>query len=280
MFPDGPQFGGAPANFACSVAALADEADVYVVSAVGRDELGTRAIELLRSRGVKTDFISVLEQPTGQVLVNLDSSGQATYEFASNTAWDNLHWSDELADLAARADAVCFGTLGQRSDMSRDTINRFVRATPTDCLRILDVNFRPPFWDTDTLIRSLDAANILKLNDAELPILKEVMGWSGSDDALLDHLQKQFALQLVALTRGSDGARLSSATQGNSNVRGEPVAVVNTVGAGDAYTATLTIGLLRDLPLVKVNAWANRVAAFVCTQPGATAEFPTALRQP
>ena len=114
MFPDGAEFGGAPANFACSVANLGDgQMDSYVVGAVGRDDLGTRALELLRERGVRTDCVAVVDEPTGQVLVHLDSAGQPTYEIATDTAWDNIPWSDELAALAANRTAGAAELLGE-----------------------------------------------------------------------------------------------------------------------------------------------------------------------
>jgi fructokinase len=275
MFPDGAQFGGAPANFACSVANLGDgQVDSYIVGAVGRDDLGTRALELLRERGVRTDCVAVVDQPTGQVLVHLDSTGQPTYEIATDTAWDNVPWSDELAAIAAKADAVCFGTLGQRSAVSRGAIERFVSATRPECLRILDVNLRPPFLDEETLRRSLRLSNVLKLNDAELPKIGASVGASGSEADVIAALHEDYKLRIVALTRGANGARLSSDDGEVSEVLGEKVTVRNTVGAGDSYTAAMTIGLLRGMQLEAINSWANRVAAYVCTQSGAAPRLP------
>jgi fructokinase len=280
MFPDGPQFGGAPANFASSVAELGgSDVQVHIISAVGRDELGRRAVEILRSHGVGTDFVCEVDQPTGQVLVHLDPAGQASYEFAANTAWDNVPWSDGLLQLAARADVVCFGTLGQRSSVSRETIREFVRRARPECLRILDINLRPPFWDEQIVSASLELANIVKINDTELAILAEILGWKQPDAELIDHLLNKYALRLVALTRGADGAAIRSSSGEQSDLPGQSVTVVNTVGAGDAYTAALAIGALGGLPLEKINAWANRIAAFVCTQPGAAPHLPDNLRQ-
>ena len=120
VFPDGAHFGGAPANFACSAAELrGDEIDVYIAGSVGHDNLGRRAIELLQAHGVNTSCVSSVDRPTGQVVVKLDEAGGASFEIAPDTAWDAVAWSDELQHLAARADAVCFGTLGQRSEVSR-----------------------------------------------------------------------------------------------------------------------------------------------------------------
>jgi len=281
VFPDGPRFGGAPANFGCSVAELArDRIDVYAAGAVGTDGLGRSAIEVLRGHGVDTDCVAIVDRPTGQVLVKLDAAGRASYEFAADTAWDNLAWSDGLEQLAARADAVCFSTLGQRSEISRQTIQRFVQATPAACLRVLDINLRPPFWNDEILFQSLHLANVLKLNDAELSILADMLRWSDADFELLQRLVDRFSLQLVALTRGASGAILLSESGEQSDLPGQPTIVVDTVGAGDAFAAVLVIGLLSGHPLAKINAWGNRVAAFVCSQPGATPHIPHYLRQP
>lgn len=281
VFPDGPRFGGAPGNFACNVAELARGGiDVYAAGAVGGDDLGRRAIEVLRGHGVDTGCVAIVDRPTGQVLVKLDAAGRASYEFAADAAWDNLAWSDGLEQLAARADAVCFSTVGQRSEISRQTIQRFVQATPAACLRVLDINLRPPFWNDEILFQSLHLANVLKLNDAELSILADLLRWSGADLKLLQRLVDRFSLQLVALTRGAAGATLLSKSGEQSDLPGQPTIVVDTVGAGDSFTAVLVIGLLSGHPLAKINAWGNRVAAFVSSQPGATPHIPHYLRQP
>ena len=177
VFPDGPRFGGAPANFACSAAELArDRIDVYTAGGVGADDLGGRAIEALHAHGVDTSCVAMVDCPTGQVLVELDAAGGASYAFAANAAWDDFAWSEELQKLAARADAVCFSTLGQRSGLSRQTVQRFLRATPAKCLRVLDINLRPPFWNEAVVLQSLQLANVLKVNDAELSVLADVLG--------------------------------------------------------------------------------------------------------
>ena len=281
LFPEGPRFGGAPANFACSVAELArNRIDVCMAGGVGADDLGWRAIEALHLHGVDTSCVAVVDRPTGQARVELDAAGRASYEFAADAAWDNLGWSDGLEQLAARADAVCFSTLGQRSEVARQTIQRFVLGTPAKCLRVLDINLRPPFWNEEIVLQSLQLANALKLNDAELSVLADVLGWRGGDHELLQQLVDRFSLRLVALTRGSAGALLLSESGERSDLPGHPTVVVDTVGAGDSFAAALVVGLLSGLPLATINAWGNRVAAFVSSQPGATPRFPDYLQRP
>jgi fructokinase len=278
VFPDGPKFGGAPANFACTTAELArDRMDVYIVGAVGNDDLGHKAIELLRSHGVNTTCVSQVAYPTGQVNVTLDNAGKPTFEIAENTAWDNLAWSDELAQLAARADAICFGTLAQRSPTSRETIRRFIQSTRPECLRVLDINLRPPFWSVRDVLASLTLANVLKLNDTELPAIAEMMGWDATKVDL--HMLALFHdLQVIALTRGADGAMLINADGERSDLPAQPTKIIDTVGAGDAFTAALAIGLLEGLTLEQINTWGNQVAAYACSQPGGTPYFPMNMR--
>ncbi len=277
VFPDGPRFGGAPSNFACSTAELAqDTADVFMVSSVGKDDLGQRAFESLQGHGVHATCVQIAEQQTGQVLVELDAVGVASYRFAENAAWDNLTWNDALERRTHDCHAVCFGTLGQRSASSRNVIQDFVRATSEDTFRILDVNLRAPFIDDEVILQSLALANVLKLNDEELSRLARLCRVDGTDVEILRQLAEQFQLQCVALTRGPDGAII---LQGDdvSDMAGVPVDVVDTVGAGDAFTAAMTLGLLAGRSSEHINQSAIAAASYVCSQSGATPKFPPSL---
>lgn len=281
VFPDGARFGGAPANFACSAAGLAaDSANVCMVSAVGTDELGRRAVQEIADHGVDPTYVARLDRQTGRVDVQVDDAGHASYEFAADTAWDQLDWSAELHDLAARTDVVCFGTLGQRSEQSRKAIRSFVAATPETCLRIFDVNLRPPFWDDDVIRRSLLFSNALKCNEDELPVLARIFDLAGSDRDMLTQLAQRFRLRLVALTRGGDGSLLVTESGEVSDLPGIETQVVDTVGAGDSFTAALALGFLNRLPLATTHVWASKVAAFVCSQAGATPVIPPELHMP
>ena len=279
VYPDAAHFGGAPANFACHAASLGAES--LMVSAVGSDDFGDRALSALRERGVAGGHVSRdARHATGRVLVTLNTASQASYEFAADTAWDHLAWSDDLAVLAARCDAVCFGTLGQRSPVSRETIRRFIEATPRTALRVFDVNLRQRFYDAPTLQASLQMASALKLNDEELPIVAELCGIHATTPReMLIELMSRHDLRLAALTRGPRGSLLLAGSEENE-CPAPPTTVVDTVGAGDAFTATLVTGFLRGLPLATINRHANAVASFVCSQNGATSPLPEHLRNP
>lgn len=275
VFPDGPRFGGAPANVACHAAQLG--ATSHMASAVGQDELGTKAFEALEDKHVDTHCVIRSTYPTGVVNVELDAAGKASYQFAEDTAWDHLDWSDNWQNLAAKTSAVCFGTLGQRSETSRKTIHRFVNATPETCFRVFDINLRPPFYSDEIILESLQPANILKLNDEELPYLANLCGITGTDGEILQALSKKFELQLVALTRGGSGAILCRGDE-ISQSTGVPTTVIDTVGAGDSFTAALVLGLLDNRDLDTINQQAGQIAAFVCSQPGATPHIPDELK--
>ena len=273
MFPDSTRFGGAPANFCCSAAGLGrEQACVHLVSSIGTDDLGARALAELQNRSVDTLCVTSQDKPTGVVRVELDDKGSPTYEFAADTAWDNLTWSADLSELASRTDACCFGTLGQRSEMSRATIQKFVNATPTGSLRIFDVNLRPPFVSAAILLNSLKLANVLKLNNEELPVVSALCGVTGTDEALLHQLTERFRLRAIALTCGAKGAVLLRDGQ-ISEHPGLETTVIDTVGAGDAFTASFALGLLAGHALDTINQHACEVAAFVCSQPGATPDL-------
>ena len=276
MFPDGAQFGGAPANFVCHSQAL--DATSRMVSCVGNDELGRRALRFLQQHGVDTSTVAQSEErPTGTVEIELDAEGAAQYEFAADVAWDALTWSEALDRAADDADVVCYGTLGQRSEVSKNTIQRFLTRTTDECLCVFDVNLRQHFYSEALIRDSLEFANILKLNDEELPVLGSSCGLSGSETAVMQQVREQYNLRLVALTRGANGAILLT-EDSVSEYDGFSAEVRDTVGAGDAFTAAMTLGLLLGHELDRINEHACRVAAFVCTQDGAAPKLPDDLK--
>ncbi len=279
VFPDGARFGGAPGNFAHHAAALG--ADTYLVSAVGDDDLGRQAVERLKGSRIDISHLATCDsRPTGSVSITVDDLGHPSYQFHDNESWDALGWTDGLAALADRCDAACFGTLGQRSEQSRVTIQRFVASTRPTALRILDINLRRPYVSDSVIDQSLGLANVLKLNDDELKFLADLYGLTAkSESDQARQMVDRFDLQLVALTRGPRGALV---TDGESVfvVAAKPTEIVDTVGAGDAFTASLTIGLLGGVDLARATEAACRIAEYVCTQAGATPALPESLCTP
>jgi fructokinase len=279
LFPDGARFGGAPANFAHHAASLG--ADVWLVTGLGDDELGREARERLNQSGLQLDYVAIFQDyPTGRVEIKLNEQGEASYQFGNDEAWDHLQWSEGLAGLSVRCDAVCFGTLGQRHEDSRRVIQRFVSSTPADCFRVLDLNLRPPHSHLEVIEASLALANVLKLNGSELKFLADLLSLDGSDpESRLRELAERFEFRAVALTLGENGALLFR--EGSCcRVDSQPVQLEDTVGAGDSFTAVVTAGLVAGADLSEIARWACRVAEFVCSRKGATPRLPPELLPP
>jgi len=272
----GPQLGGAPANFAYHAHALGAEAQV--ITRVGKDDYGREIIRRFHEMGLPETGVQIDETaPTGTAKVALSGDGLAHFTIQENVAWDSMAVTDEAVAVARRADAICFGSLGQRCEASRNTIQYLVAATPPDALRVFDINMRQQFYSRDVVEKSFRLANVLKLNDDELPRLADMFSLTGSTEDQIGQLAQTFSLRLVALTRGPNGSLLYQKDNGEvrwSDCPSRPIKVVDTVGAGDSFTAALVLGLLRKMDLDEINTVANEVARYVCSQPGATPALP------
>jgi fructokinase len=272
MFPHGKQLGGAPANFAYMTALLGDRG--VVASRIGKDRLGQEAIWHLKSSGLDTSQIQMdPAHATGTVQVQVDSKGQPEYKITEDVAWDHMSWTPEWETLAKSADAICFGSLAQRSEVSRSTIRKFLQSVGADVARIFDVNLRQAFYSAEILRVALLHANIMKVNHEELPRIVELFGesYSVERDAAC-WLAEEFGLKLVCVTRGHRGSLLVCGGKTNEHP-GFTIKVADTVGAGDAFTAALVHHWLRKAPLPEINLAANRLGAWVASQEGA---MPTA----
>jgi len=277
LLPSGQQLGGAPANFAYHARALGARGGV--VARVGRDESGIEIKRRLEELGLPLGLLQEDETaPTGTVAVELSGDGVPHFTIHEGVAWDRLQPSDAALQAARGADAICFGSLAQRSEPSRSTIQGLVDQSRVTALRIFDVNLRQHFFTREILERSLRLANVLKLNDTELPVLADMFDLAGDAAAQLAALAGRFELELVALTRGPQGSLLLQDGR-RSEFRPQPVKVMDTVGAGDAFTAALAMGLLRKMDLDEINRAANEVARHVCSCAGATPPLPDSLQE-
>jgi fructokinase len=279
LFPDGPRFGGAPANFAAHASLLG--ASVSVLSAVGQDTPGQEALGILKRLGIDTALIQeTAAAPTGTVLVSVDSAGKPDFTIQPDAAWDRLEWSPALRNSIADFDAVYFGTLGQRSAKSRDTIRRVLEtATDHGILRVLDINLRPPFYDGTVLRESLSFASVLKLSDEELPAVAAAcaIARDAAPAEILAELRSSLSLNCVLMTRGANGAVFVAADE-TIEQAGFPVTVVDTVGAGDAFTAAFVTGLLRGQPVAAALRRACEIASGVCAHAGAIPSTPNPVK--
>lgn len=278
LLPAGREIGGAPANFAYHVSQFG--LDGRVVSAVGDDALGR---ELLDRFGEKTFgvHIPMVDYPTGTVRIELDGNGVPAYDIRRNVAWDNIPFTDDLADLAGRTRAVCFGSLAQRADVSRHTIARFLDAMPDDddrVLKVFDINLRQNFYTAEIVKNSLQRCNVLKINDEELAVVSTLLGYAGlsSEDACR-RLLECYALKALVLTCGADGSYVFTADGNVSFARSAAVKVADTVGAGDSFTATFIASLLKGKSVAEAHRLAAEVSAYVCTRHGAMPALPDEL---
>jgi len=281
VLPDGPQLGGAPANYSVMASRLGNHASI--VSRIGNDDFGHRALEVLKPFPVDCSLLQVDSvQPTGTVTVELED-GQPSYIIHRPVAWDFFAVTPEWLRAAGSADAVCFGSLAQRSEQSRETIHALVRATKPESERIFDVNLRAPFYTAEILSASLKLASVVKLNDAEVPIVVRLLGFEDGAVTLhqgADWLLEQFPnLKLVAITRGGEGSLLVGRSEWNEHP-GIPIKVADTIGAGDAFTAAMTHYLLRGAPLDTLNEAGNRWGSYVASHAGAMPTItPETLRR-
>ncbi|MDZ4685462.1 MAG: carbohydrate kinase [Planctomycetaceae bacterium] len=271
-FPDGRKPGGAPANVAFHAQQLGLSA--RVATRVGSDALGDELCGFLSQQGLHTDLIQRDSQHgTGTVTIEPQADGSARYTFLENSAWDFLEADDRWLSAMSQARAICFGTLAQRGETSRATIHRCLQATSAECLRVYDVNLRPPFLDREWILASLKFARIVKLNDDEVRVLTALLGAPYvADVPFASWLREKFELDLVCVTRGPRGALAVSADE-ICDVPGCAVTVADTVGAGDAFTAGLIWSRLQGHSLITGLALANRIGALVAGRPGAMPEL-------
>ena len=280
--PTGRKLGGAPANFAYHVSQFGF--DSCAISAIGNDELGQEIIDTFDKVGLhyclpKVDF------PTGTVQVTLNEQGIPQYEIKLGVAWDNIPLTPELTNLAQHAQAVCFGSLAQRSEVSRATIQHFLESTPKDTLKVFDINLRQRWYNREVIETSLQHCNILKINDEELDIVAPMLLSVTTDPADLIAADKEkavrvcralielYELKMLILTCGTNGSYVITKDK-CSFIPTPKVEVADTVGAGDSFTATFIAKILGGATIEQAHEMAVKVSAYVCTQSGAMPILP------
>lgn len=272
--PEGRKIGGAPANFAYHVSQFG--LNGCAVSAIGDDDLGREIVDVFASKNVN-NRLAVVPFPTGTVQVKLDKQGIPQYDIMQNVAWDNIPFTDELATLASQTRAVCWGSLAQRNEVSRNTISKFIASMPADSLKVFDINLRQSFYTKEIIEKSFEMCDILKINDEELVVVSQMLtGKECADDMLDDEVKeicndmiRRYGIKMLILTCGTDGSYVFSA-DGKFSFQPTPkVTVADTVGAGDSFTGSFIASLLNGKTIEEAHKTAVKVSAFVCTQNGA-----------
>ncbi|MEW6127880.1 MAG: carbohydrate kinase [Acidobacteriota bacterium] len=272
QLPNGKKLGGAPANFAYHAAQLGNLG--IIASRIGVDLNGKEALAGLQENDLDTQYIQIDKlHPTGTVDVEVDACGQPNFIINSNVAWDFLEFTAQWQALAAQADVICFGTLAQRSAVSKDSISEFLKASKNAALKIFDVNLRKPFYTFEVIEEALNLANLLKVNEQEFHYLANLFAVDGGDElAIAKRLLDRHNLKMVCVTKGASGSLL--VTENNFYLHhGLSVTVRDAVGAGDAFTAAMAHHYLRGSSLEKISKAANRLGSWVATQAGATPRF-------
>ena len=273
VFPDEKKAGGAPVNFVYH--ASQSGAEGYAISAIGKDTLGDEIVSELEKNRIDSRYISKVDYPTGTVLVELNA-GIPNYTIVEGVAWDHIPLTDEAVALMRRADAVCFGTLAQRSPESRATLQALLAETPADAIRFFDINIRQHFHSKELIEQLLELANILKINDEELEMLRPMFGLDGSVDEICQGLLAKYGLRYLVLTAGAEFSSIYS-SHGVSTIPTPRVTVADTVGAGDSFSGAFVSSLLAGKSPREAHERAVKVAAYVCTQKGAWPIYPKNL---
>jgi len=275
LLPEGKQLGGAPTNFAYHARQLG--LDSSIISSVGNDELGQEIIHNIKEAGI-ISFIDTLDKPTGTVSVKLDKNGIPNYVIHEDVAWDFITPSESAIEFASRADAICFGTLAQRSETSYYSIQETLKTVPDTALKVFDINMRQRFYNETIIRNSLQKANVLKINDEEILVFADIFGISGDEFEIMHQILDNHQLKILALTKGAQGSWLISQEE-DSYLDTPNVSVADTVGAGDSFTAGLVAGLLNNKPIKEIHRSAVDISAFVCTQKGATPILPDYIKE-
>ena len=277
VLPEGKKLGGAPANFAYHAGQFLGQANTMAISALGEDKLAEETIAALEEHGLQYTMPRV-PYPTGTVQVQLDEQGIPTYDIRENVAWDNIPFTPEIEEIARNCRAVCFGSLAQRNVVSRETIQRFLDLTPSDCLKIFDINLRQQFYTKDVIEESLKRCNILKINDEELIVINRMYGYDGLDmRSACQKILNEYHLKMLVLTCGTNGSYVFT-DDGLTSFQDTPkVEVADTVGAGDSFTGSFCAAIINGKPVQEAHKKAVEVSAFVCTQNGAMPTLPEKL---
>lgn len=270
IYPNHKRLGGAPLNFIYHVKKLTDSGNI--ISRVGKDVLGNKAINDLKHSGLSFEFIQHDNlHSTGMAIVHLDDSGSPTFKIDTDSAYDFIELNDDAFHLInADTDCLYFGTLAQRSEISRKTIQSLFNR---GLKYFADLNLRQNFYNEEILTTSLEAADFIKVNYEEMHILNDLLLQSEyHTEKVAYELMEKFDINMIAVTRGKDGSSIfeNGKRYDHSNV---DVKVVDTTGAGDAFAAVLCVGYLQGLEIPYINKLANDFASEICQFEGALPKY-------
>lgn len=269
VLPTGKRAGGAPINFVYHATQMGAEG--YAISAVGNDLSGTEIVQELEKNHI-SNSLGTVEYPTGSVMVEL-KEGIPAYTIIEGVAWDHIPLTQESIDLVKRADAICFGTLALRSQASKETILSLLSYAREDALRFFDINIRQSYYSKELIETLLHKANVFKINDEELVLLRDMCKLEGADDEVCRRILQKYNLKYLVLTAGCAFSSIYTADE-VSTIPTPRVEVTDTVGAGDSFSGAFVYSILTGKSLREAHQAAVETAAFVCTQEGAWPPYP------
>lgn len=266
VYPDKKRLGGAPFNFIYHIWKIFGKANF--VSSVGNDENGKEILTHLNSIGFDTEYIAVdTKHPTGTVKVVIKEDKTPLFTISPECSYDFFTLNEKTKNLIDKeTDLIYFGTLSQRSGISRSTIGSVLHNKSKRYF--CDLNLRQDFYTKELIKESLWTSNVLKINLEELEKLKSFFGLSTTTQMAIHQLILEFNIDMLCVTLGSGGAILSTKRE-TSNFKMSNISPIDTLGAGDAYAAILCLGYLNNLPVEKINRLANEFAAQICMVTGA-----------
>lgn len=271
ILPEGKKLGGAPCNFVYH--AQMQGAHGLILSAIGNDDPGREILEVLESKQLSAELIQITDKPTGTVDVLLNEKGIPEYTIHEQVAWDFITPNEATEKAVSQADIICFGSLAQRNPISQQTIGELLKGCKEGSLVVYDINLRQHYYNRDIIHQSLQSSNVLKLNEDELPVVKDLLGlFSEEEEVQIRELLEMYSLKLVALTKGSEGSLLMTPTD-QSYIQTPEVDVKDTVGAGDSFTAVMCMGFVKGQALHELHQAAVEISAFVCTRDGAMPDY-------
>lgn len=270
LLPTGKVLGGAPANFIYRINSYGDRGTL--LSKVGNDKAGREAREAIRRLGLSDENIQTdFEFPTGSVKVKIDENGIPDFNIITDVAYDHIEINAEMIDAFREADCVCFGTLVQRYGISKNTLRELVHESP-DVVKFLDINLRKKCYTAAIVEDSLRMANILKTNDEELLITKELLGLKNSNlKDLAKEALETFNLEIILCTLGSNGAFCLTQEDVFHFDPGYQISLGDTVGSGDAFSAGFVHYYMNGQPIDEALRFGNAAGALIATTIGATA---------
>ena len=265
VYPDRKRLGGAPFNFIYHVWKICGNG--FFISSIGDDKNGDEIITFLNAKGFPTDYIYIdKKHPTGTVQVKLLEDKTPQFKISEECSYDFITFDERAEKLVDnQTDILYFGTLAQRSNTTRSTIESlFGKKIKYFC----DLNLRHDFFSKDMIEKALEVSNVVKINEDEFSKIKNFFTLDVNTNAAIRGLIKNFNIELICITRGGNGALLSDGTEiDESKSSGEEI--VDTVGAGDAYAAILCLGYLKKMNIKKLNKLANDFASDICKVEGA-----------